>query len=120
MGASYSSNLRQVSAAMHKGAVRGLTMAAEHILTESRAAVPLEEGTLERSGRVDVDAGALRAAVSYGGDDETLGIVAIVQHERLDYQHAPGRTPKYLEGPLTREASTARDIIAAQVRRALR
>lgn len=114
------SNLGQLNQRAHAGAVRGLTMAAEHVLGESRAVVPIEEGTLERSGRVDVDAANLVAVVSYGGDDEQLGIVAIVQHEKLDNRHAPGRLPKYLEGPLNASADVVADIIAAQVRRALR
>jgi hypothetical protein len=104
----------------HAGAVRGLTLAAEHVLTTSRAVVPLEEGTLERSGRVDVDEGGLEAAVSYGGDNDQLGLVAIVQHESLEFQHAPGRTAKYLEGPLNSEASVVGELMAAQIRRALR
>lgn len=113
-------NVAQVGQRAHAGAVRGLTLAAEHVLQESRAVVPLEEGTLERSGRVDVDEAGLEAAVSYGGDDDTLGIVAVVQHERLNYQHAPGRTAKYLEGPLTSNGDTVAGILAAQIRRALR
>lgn len=114
------SNVRALTAAGRQGAVRGLTLAAEHVLTESRIVVPIEEGTLERSGRVDVDPAALEAAVSYGGDDEQLGIVAIVQHEDGNLRHAPGRTWKYLEGPLNQEADAVAGIIAAQIRRALR
>jgi len=88
------------------------------VLTESRRIVPLEEGTLERSGRIDAD--GLVAAVSYGGGDPELDVVAVVQHERLDYQHAPGRKAKYLESTMLAEADTVRDIIATEVRRALR
>lgn len=113
-------NIDAIDQRAHQGAVKGVTLAAEHVLTESRAVVPLEEGTLERSGRVDVDAAALEAAVSYGGDDDQLGIVAIVQHERLDYQHAPGRTAKYLEAPLLAAGDAVLAIQAAQIRRALK
>src|SRR5690606_15925158 len=91
----------------------GLLKAAEHILTESRPEVPIEEGTLERSGVASVDAGQLTAAVSY--DTE----YAVVQHERMDYRHDAGRKAKYLEDPFNREARRAGEIVAADVRRAV-
>lgn len=112
------SRIPQASARAKAGAERGVRLAAEHVLTASRAVVPIEEGTLERSGKVE--ARGLHAEVSYGGEDDTTQIVAIVQHERLDYRHAAGRTAKYLEGPLLAEAGEVAEIIAAQVRRALR
>lgn len=96
------------------GAVRGLRIAAEHVLTESRRVVPLEEATLERSGVATVDEQALTAAVSYDT------VYAVRQHEELNYRHDPGRTAKYLERPLTEQADTVAQIIAAQLRRSLR
>src|SRR5262249_2493836 len=72
------------------GLVKGLGLAAEHLLTESRKVVPLEEGTLERSGVASVDEVELQAAVSYDT------VYAVRQHEELDWKHAPGRTAKYL------------------------
>jgi hypothetical protein len=113
-------NIDAIDRRAHEGAVKGITMSGEYVLTESRAVVPLDEANLERSGRVDVDGAALEAAVSYGGDDDQLGIVAIVQHERLDYQHAPGRTAKYLEAPLLAAGDVVLAIQAAQIRRALK
>ena len=92
------------------GAVRGLTLAVEHILQVSNTHVPIEEGTLERSGKASVDAGSLRGAVSY--DTE----YAVVQHEDLTLQHDAGRTAKYLERAMTGERSTARELIARAVR----
>ncbi|WP_405561916.1 hypothetical protein [Streptomyces sp. NBC_01180] len=96
------------------GAGRGLRLAAEHVLTESRKVVPIEEATLERSGVASVDEQSLTAAVSYDTP------YAVRQHEELSYRHDAGRTAKYLERPLNSEAGTVADIIAAQVRRALR
>ncbi|MFE1412426.1 hypothetical protein ACFW6F_16705 [Streptomyces sp. NPDC058746] len=96
------------------GAVRGLRLAAEHVLTESRKRVPLEEATLERSGTATVDESRLTAAVAYDTP------YAVRQHEELGYRHDAGRTAKYLEGPLTEEAGTVAAIIAAQLRRSLR
>lgn len=96
------------------GAVRGLRLAAEHVLTESRKRVPIEEGTLERSGVATVDESSLTAAVSYDT------VYAVRQHEELTWRHDAGRTAKYLEGPLNEQAATCAAIIAAELRRSLR
>lgn len=96
------------------GAVRGLKLGAEHLLSESRRLVPIEEGTLERSGVASVDEGELLAAVSYDGP------YCVVQHERLDYRHDPGRSAKYLEIPAIQERDTIQALIAAEVRPALK
>lgn len=96
------------------GAIRGLRIASEHVLTESRKRVPIEEATLERSGVATVDEATLTAAVSYDTP------YAVRQHEELTYRHDAGRTAKYLEGPLTEQAATVAAIIAAQLRRSLR
>ncbi|MEV6074351.1 hypothetical protein AB0L80_04430 [Streptomyces sp. NPDC052069] len=96
------------------GAVRGLRIAAEHVLAESRKVVPIEEATLERSGVATVDETRLTAAVSYDT------VYAVRQHEELNYRHDAGRTAKYLERPLTEQVDTVAEIIAAQLRRSLR
>ncbi|TDD25053.1 hypothetical protein E1287_37620 [Actinomadura sp. KC06] len=94
------------------GAERGVALAVEHLLGASRQVVPLEEATLERSGVATTD--GLEGAVSFDTP------YAVIQHERLDFRHDEGRTAKYLEGPALEEADAMRDLIAAQVRRALR
>ncbi|MFM9368069.1 hypothetical protein [Streptomyces sp. Da 82-17] len=107
-------NGEQALRGTREGAARGLRIAAEHVLGVSRRRVPIEEGTLERSGVATVDETDLTAALSYDTP------YAVRQHEELTYQHDPGRTAKYLEGPLTEEADTVAQLIAAQVRRSLR
>lgn len=99
-------------ARVHSAAERGVRMAVEHWLGESRKEVPIEEGTLERSGRATTE--GLKGAVSYDTP------YAVYQHERMDLQHDSGRKAKYLEDPGNREAGTMAEIIAAQVRRATR
>ncbi|MGW5673938.1 hypothetical protein ACWEV4_02400 [Streptomyces sp. NPDC003860] len=103
-----------VQAAQRAGAVRGLRLAAEHVLERSRARAPIEEGTLERSGTATVDEASLTAGVSYDTP------YAVRQHEDMGLRHDAGRSAKFLERPLTEEASTVEAIIATQVRRALR
>ncbi|MFF4751827.1 hypothetical protein [Streptomyces sp. NPDC001270] len=100
-------------AAIRAAAVRGVRLGAEHLLEVSRQRVPMEEGTLERSGVATVDEGTLTAVVSYDSP------YAVRQHEELTYRHDNGRTAKYLERPLHEENGTITDIIAAQVRRAI-
>ncbi|GAA4684524.1 minor capsid protein [Streptomyces youssoufiensis] len=95
-------------------AARGVQLGAEHVLAESRKIVPLDEGTLERSGRVTADEATLTAAVSYDT------VYAVRQHEELTWQHAPGRSAKYLERPLNAERAEVARIIAAELRRWLR
>lgn len=107
-------NTQPVDRAARAGALRGARLAAEHLLTESRAVVPIEEATLERSGTVTVDEADTSAVVSYDTP------YAVRQHEDMTLRHDAGRTAKYLERPLTEEAETMQRIIAAQVRRALR
>ncbi|MFF0894738.1 hypothetical protein [Streptomyces sp. NPDC003278] len=100
-------------AAVRAAAVRGVRLGAEHLLEASRRRVPIEEGTLERSGVVSVDEGSLTAAVSYDSP------YAVRQHEELGYRHDAGRSAKYLERPMHEENGAITEIIAAQVRRAL-
>lgn len=106
----WNSNL--ASARERAGAARGVALAVEHLLGVSRQRVPIEEGTLERSGVASTD--GLEGAVSYDT------VYAARQHEELTWQHDAGRTAKYLEGPALEEQAEMLDIIAAQVRRALR
>ncbi|MGW3711348.1 minor capsid protein [Streptomyces albogriseolus] len=107
-------NGQALDRAAQQGALRGARLAAEHLLAESRDRVPIEEGTLERSGTVTVDEANLAAAVSYDTP------YAVRQHEDMTLRHDAGRTAKYLERPFEEESTTMQAIIAAQVRRALR
>lgn len=99
---------------MREGAARGLYLAAEHVLAESQAVVPLDESPLMQSGTASVDPPSLTAVVSYDTP------YAVRQHEELTWRHAPGRTAKYLENPLNAARNVVASIIAAEVRRAMR
>jgi hypothetical protein len=99
---------------MRQGAARGLHLAAEHVLGQSNDVVPLDEAELQRSGTASVDPPSLTAMVSYDTP------YAVIQHERLDFRHAPGRTAKYLENSLNAARQEVAAIIAAEIRRAMR
>jgi hypothetical protein len=105
-------NAGKAIAAGRAGAEKGLGMAMEHLLGESRKQVPIEEGTLERTGTA-VTSG-LEGAVYYDT------VYARRQHEELTWRHDPGRKSKYLEDPAIAEADTMLALVGAQVRRALR
>lgn len=89
---------------------RGLALAAEHVLGVATQTVPIEEGTLQDSGSIDVDPARLQASVYYDTP------YAVRQHEELTYQHDAGRTAKWLENALNSERGTCADIISRAIR----
>ena len=98
------------SAAARAGAERGLRLAAEHVLGESRKEVPVQDGILMASGRAEVS--GLTAAVSYNT------VYARRQHEELGWRHDRGKA-KYLEEPLLRAGPVAQQMISQAIRSAL-
>lgn len=99
-----------IQAGVRKAARKGLLLGAEHVLQVSNQHVPIEEATLERSGRASVSDSDLQAVVSY--DTE----YAVVQHEDMTFQHDAGRTAKYLENAGNSERDEVLDIIRTTVR----
>jgi hypothetical protein len=98
-------------AEIERAAARGLALWTEAVLTESNAHVPIDEGTLERSGVAQVDGGALEGAVDYDMP------YAVRQHEDLEARHAPGRAAKYLENALNATRESGPRLVAAEIRR---
>lgn len=92
-------------------AARGVALAVEHILAESNKIIPLDEGTLMRSGETSVDEGALEGSVSYNS------VYAVRQHEELTWNHAPGRQAKYLETAVNTSRADCARIIQQELRR---
>lgn len=92
-------------------AARGLQLALEHVLAESNKLIPLEEGTLMRSGHVSMDAGTLIGTVSYDTP------YAVRQHEEMTWRHAPGRQAKYLETAVNTSREDCARIIRTEMRR---
>jgi hypothetical protein len=95
-----------------RAAEEGLQKALEHLLNKANEIVPLDESTLQRSGRV-VRAG-LNGFVTYDT------VYARIQHENLDYKHAPGRSAKYLEKPMNSERDVMLRLMAVPLGRWLR
>lgn len=84
---------------------------AEALLTDANVSVPIEEGTLERSGETSLDREALRAAISY--DTE----YAARQHEDTSLRHDNGRTAKWLENTIKRRGREMGPFIAERIKR---
>ena len=92
---------------------RALTDAAEHLLEQANRTVPIEEGTLKRSGVVSVDRERLEAAVSYDTP------YAVRQHEDTRLRHNDGRRAKWLERTFAERGDAVAAYIVDQLRRAL-
>lgn len=105
---------QDVTNRVHRAAARSLRSAAEHLLEQSNRTVPIQEGTLMRSGTVTVDEQRLEAAVSYDTP------YAIRQHEDLTLRHLNGRRAKWLELTLQERQMAIRDFIVNGIRSALR
>jgi hypothetical protein len=94
-------------------ASQGLERALEHTLGKAKAIVPLEEGTLERSGRVNM-IGELQGQITFDT------VYAVRQHEELTWKHLPGRQAKYLEQPMNNERQVMLELMAVPLRAWLR
>lgn len=112
MDAKFDVNFDQAAIRRFKDAgFRGLMRAGEHLLAESDARVPFEEGTLSQSGATSTDQGAQQVAVSYDTP------YAARQHEDMSLNHGDGRQAKFLENPLKTERGTMLEIVATEYRR---
>lgn len=82
--------------------------AGEYLLEEANRTVPIEEGTLARSG--SVDAGDAEATVSYDTP------YAARQHEETSYRHASGRRAKWLQLTFQEQARRIESFLADRLR----
>lgn len=97
-----------------EGVAAGLYQAGTAIMAESQILVPVDTGTLKRSGRVEepeVAGDTVSVTVGYGYGDEYPARVeatdpddhtgyAVYVHEIARYRHAPPTQYKYLEKPV--------------------
>ena len=97
-------------------AVEGVLDFGGQVLGGATQIVPIEEGTLGRSGQTSTETQG-QAGVGAVSFDTPY---AVRQHEELDYRHDEGRSAKYLERPHTEAAGdgTAAAIAATELRKA--
>lgn len=102
--------LERVFAELPKVAARELAAAlvqeAEQVMTRSkRDFVPVDLGVLRASGHVappDIRGDRVTVTLGYGG---AAAAYALIQHERLDFNHPRGGQAKYLEQPVLEAAA---------------
>lgn len=92
-----------------RGAEKGVKLAAEHVRGTAANRAPKDTGALRNTGTATTD--GLTGAVSF--DTE----YAVRQHEETTWHHEDGEA-QYLETALDDEIDVARQIIAAQIRKA--
>lgn len=105
-------NLARLPEVAQQAAIRALEDAAEATLTRSNEMVPLDEATLERSGRVSSD-GKGTVAISY--DTE----YAVVQHEDESLNHPNGREAGFLRKSVDERRETNARYVADQTSTAI-
>lgn len=94
----------------------GLTAEAERIMARSQQLVPFELGNLAATAQVTrpyTEGNQVVVTLGYGDSSTPY---ALVQHERLDYQHAAGRQAKYLEQPVVYAMTSMEARMATVVR----
>ncbi len=97
-----------------EAALQALHDGAEHILTEAIDETPIDTGTLRRSGTVTDAPAEWAVYISFNTP------YAVVQHERLDFNHPRGGKAKYLEDPFNRNLPAVTRLVEERVRAALR
>lgn len=76
-----------------KAAIKGMKVTAQNILGESQKLVPVDTGTLQRSGVIKTDNEKQVTTISYNTP------YALKQHEDASLNHPNGGEAKYLERP---------------------
>lgn len=104
----------RVKATISRAAARGLFIGASYGLQESNRVVPIEEGTLQRSGFVDVDPGALSATIAYDTP------YAKRQHEDMSLRHDQGRKAKFLEDTMKQRGRTMFELVGREIAKVAR
>lgn len=88
---------------------------AQVMFRNSQRRVPVDTGTLRRSGVImplQKEGKDWVVEMGYGGAAEAY---ALIQHERPDFRHSDGHTWKYLEGPVRERLPNLEKRIANRV-----
>jgi len=107
---------REIEDKYERGVSQALFLEANRIMGESKAIVPVDTGTLKKSGTVfppDTKGTTVEVTMGYGG---AASAYAVIQHERLDFHHPGQGQAKYLEQPVMDAAKGLGGRIAAKLR----
>lgn len=118
----------RAKAAVHEGAVKGLTKWAEDVLEVSQPEVPVAAeggGFLRDSGKVEVDDDALVATISYSspptrsdGRRAPSASVAVIVHENMRAHHTTGNA-KFLENPANASKKSGPQTVRDAIKKAV-
>ena len=105
----------QLAAATDTAVGQALNAEAQIMMRNSKRLVPVDSGTLRRSGiilPVFREGSNWVILMGYGG---AASGYAMDQHERADYRHKEGKTWKYLETPVRDRIPNLEAALAARV-----
>lgn len=108
MSVTFEWNGDRALAGLQSGKQAGLRMAAEAILNESNARVPVRDGALRGSGSTAVSGD--QAAVGYSS------VYAARQHEEVGWNHPNGGQAKYLETAFNATSQQALQVLAQAIK----
>ena len=95
MTVKFNSKIPQATQAIISAANSGALEGMQLVYNKSQQIVPLDETPLQKSGTLKQEGNT--TAIGYGTGESAD--YAVIQHENLQYRHAPGRQAKYLEQP---------------------
>ena len=95
-----------------KAALKGQKLLAQNILGESQKIVPVDTGTLKRSGHIETKDNI--TTISYNTP------YALKQHEDPTLNHPNGGEAKYLERPFNEKVGEYEEFVSTEVYKALR
>ena len=104
-------NSAQVKNHARNAALDALFDAGGFVRQEANKTVPIDEGTLQRSGGVELNRERAEVVIFY---DTTY---AVKQHEGTHFRHSEGRRAKWLELTVQEQQAQIRELLAAQTRR---
>lgn len=108
----YKSNSKAVKQAVKQAALDGIREGAQPVYEKSQAIVPLDETPLQQSGTIQQIGN--NVYIGYGFGESAA--YAVIQHENLQYAHAPGRQAKYLEQPFRENVDAIIRLVAQRVK----
>lgn len=103
----------QVTDRIHDLIGQALKDIGDNCLEEANRTIPHEEGIMQDTGFVEVDAAALEGQVAYSTE------YAVKQHEDPTLKHDPGREDHWLEKTVDRNRGNYERYVADKVRRGL-
>lgn len=98
---------------VHNKALEGIADAAEFVLEEANRVVPFDEGDLADSGHVVPSQDGTTAIADVVYDTP----YALIQHERTDFKHAPGRRDHYLTDTVSAHRDRIGDFLADRLKK---